>query len=213
VVLEAAASAWPIVIVELTARSFLVIELTAWTLFVIIEPTAGTFVVVVEAATRFVVIVELTAWSFLVIELTARTLFVIIEPTAGTFVVIIEPTAGTFVVVVKTATGFVVIVELTTGSFFIIELTAGLLVVMESALTSRGTELSLFPVLFVTVTVGNLEGLVLQKLFFVFHSLSGTRTLTSVFVLSHYVIFKLGCKSTNFFVKKRFSRLIYQKKS
>lgn len=186
----------------------------------ILEAAASAWLVVVVTATRTVVVIETATGSvlvsaaagFVIIKLTAGTILVICSATG--FFVIIETATRSVVVIVESTARFLIVVELATRTLVVIvETAARALVVFESAFTSRGTELSLFSsVLFVTVTVGNLEGLVLQKLFFVFHSLSGTRTLTSVFFLCHSIKFKLGLQNYEFPSKKSNCGLIYQKK-
>ena len=170
---------------ETTAGSFFTVAGAAsWTVVVIVELTAGTLFIIVETTTRsFFTVAGAASWTVVVIvELTAGTLFIIMETTAWLFLIIVETTAWSF---------FFVVMESATRSLIaVVESTAGLLLVVETAtLTSRlVAKLSLFFLsFFVTVTVGNSEGLVLQEFFFVLCRFSGARTLARVSLFCHAI--------------------------
>ncbi len=179
-----------------------VVELTARTLFIVTEPTAGFLLVIIEpAAWTVVVVVELTAWTlFIVMETVTRSFLIVIKLTAWTFFVIMEPTTRSLVVVMEsTARSFLVVAESTARSL--------VAVVEPATFTSRlVAKLSLSSLsFFVTVTVGNSEGLVLHELFFVLCRLSGARTLTSVSLFCHVIkcVIKWAAKVV-FFCQTRF---------
>ena len=137
------------------------------------------------ATARAIFIVELTTGLLIVFKTAAtRTVFVIIEPTAGFFFIVVETASWTFF-----------IVELATRSFVILETTtAWTVLIIETAFASRFfAEFSLFSLsFFVTVTVRNSEGLVLQEFFFPLCRLPGARTLASVSLFCHAIYVNLG---------------------